>query len=107
LIAATVNNAFFVRKELFGLFNIPDNSIPALWQKEPVAPRIFQLYDGTLVVSEKFKLVWHEQYVDRFDLQALPKVLRFFGDSPHIQGSLKQILKKVYYRLLPEQKKRR
>ncbi len=107
LIAVTVNNAFFVRKELFALFEIADNSISVLWHKEPVAPRIFQLYDGTLVLSEKFKLVWHEQYVDRFDLQALPKPLRFFGDSPNLRGSFKQFLKKVYYRLLPERKKRR
>jgi hypothetical protein len=107
LIAATVNNAFFVRKEFHHLFGIADNSISALWNKEPAAPRIFQLYDGTLVVSEKFKLVWHERYVDRFELQALPKPLRFFGDSPNLRGSIKQVLRKLYYRWLPESRKRR
>lgn len=106
LVAATVNNAFFVRKEYFAQFQIADNSAASIWEKEGRAPRIFQLYDGTLVVSEKFKLIWHDKYVGQQDLQALPKVLRYFGDSTNVKGFYKKLLKKVYYRLLPERSKR-
>lgn len=107
LVAATVNNAFFVRKEYFAQFRIADNSAASIWEKEGRAPRIFQLYDGTLVVSEKFKLIWHDKYVGQQDLQALPKVLRYFGDSTNVKGFYKELLSKVYYRLLPERSKRR
>jgi hypothetical protein len=49
LIATTYCNGFFVEKEFFDLFKIEDNSIDSLW-KNPEAPRIFQLYDGTLML---------------------------------------------------------
>ena len=107
LVAATVNNAFFVRKEFFDLFGITDNSASSIWEKEGQAPRIFQLYDGTLVFTEKFKLIWHDKYVGQQDFQALPKVLRYFGDSTNVKGFVTKFLRKVYYRLLPESSKRR
>lgn len=107
LIATTTCNGFFVRKEFFGLFDIEDNSAAAMWDTEHAAPRIFQLYDGTLVLSEKFKLIWHDKHVDRYDLQALPKFLRYFEDSTKVKGSFRTILKKLYYRLMPARNKRR
>lgn len=82
LIATTTVNGFFIRKELFDLFNIKDNSIAALWDTEISAPRIFQLYDGTLALSSKFELIWHRKLVDIFDLQILPKEQRSFSDKP-------------------------
>lgn len=107
LVSATVNNAFFVRKEFFALFGIGDNSASTIWDKEGQAPRIFQLYDGTLVFTEKFKLIWHDRYVSPQDFQVLPKALRFFGDSTNVKGFYKKMLRKVYYRSLPERSKRR
>lgn len=101
LVAATNNNGIFVKQEYFAAFGIENNSIAALWEKAPSPPRIFQLYDGTLVVTEKFKLIWHDKYVGKMDLQALPKPLRFFGDAPNMAGSYKKLLRKIYYRFVP------
>lgn len=107
LIAATVCNAVFVRKEFFDLFGIQDNSPSILWSKERPAPRVFQLYDGTLVFSERFKLIWHDKYVNEQDFQALPKLLRFFGDSTNMNWSYRNVLRKIYYKLQPARNKRR
>ena len=104
LIATTRCNAVFVKKEFFSLFEIEDNSITALWDTETPAPRIFQLYDGTLVLSEEFNLIWHRKFVRRYDLQALPKFLRFFGDATNLNGIYKRlekqrpILRKIYHK---------
>ncbi len=100
LIATTYCNGFFVRKEFFGLFEINDNDITSMWDTEFSAPRIFQLYDGTLVLSKEFKLIWHNKYVNKFDLQALPKSIRIFGDSTNnVKGILKKVLRKIYFKL--------
>jgi hypothetical protein len=82
LIATTKCNGFFIKKEYFGLFDINDNSINAIWDTEKKAPRIFQLLDGTLALTEGFKLNWTDAYVNIFDLQKLPESQRHFGDSP-------------------------
>lgn len=108
LIATTNCNGIFVKEEYFDLFEINDNSITSMWDTEKPAPRIFQLYDGTLVLSEEFKLIWRNKNVNKFDLQALPKQLRHFGDSPHIKikGNYRKLLKKIYYKLQPTKNKR-
>ena len=105
LIATTFCNGFFVRKDLFGLFELSDNRITSLWETEKPAPRIFQLYDGTLVLSEKFKLHWHQKIVTEYQLQALPKSLRFFEDSPTAMGLYRRILRRVYYLLQAKKNK--
>jgi len=108
LIATTDNNGIFVQKLYFDLFGIPDNNITVLWDTEKPAARVFQLYDGTLVLSERFKLLWHNTYVDPLDLQILPKSMRFYGSSPHKKGIAKmlvRILKFTYLKLRPREKK--
>lgn len=105
LIATTACNGIFVKDEYYDLFEINDNSITSMWDTENRAPRIFQLFDGTLVLSEKFKLLWHDKYVNKFSLQTLPKFMRFFGDSPNLKGLYKKRLKKVYYKLQPTKNK--
>ena len=82
LIATTMVNGIFIKKEFFDLFDLEDNSITSIWDTEVPAPRIFQLYDGTLALSEEFELIWHRKVVNKFDLQALPKDQRFFDDKP-------------------------
>ncbi|NNL83137.1 MAG: hypothetical protein HKP28_07095 [Winogradskyella sp.] len=82
LIATTTVNGFFIRKELFHLFNIKNNNISVLWDSETPAPRVFQLYDGTLALTSKFELIWQRKSVDIFDLQILSKDQRSFSDKP-------------------------
>ena len=105
LISTTVCNGIFVRKEFFDLFEISDNSINSLWETEIAAPRIFQLFDGTLVLSEKFKLIWHDKYIKPLDLQILPKFLRTFGDSTNTMGIYKRIRRMIYNKLLTKKNK--
>lgn len=87
LIATTQCNGFFIRSEYFSLFNIESNRVEDMWTTELPAPRVFQLFDGTLVLSNSFKLIWASRYVDRFvdkyDLQKLPRSQRYFSDSPN------------------------
>jgi hypothetical protein len=81
LVATTVCNAFFVSVEFFDLFNIADNSLNAI-HSVPIAPRIYQLFDGTLVLTDNFKLLWRpEVKITSNDLQVLPKFARFFTDT--------------------------
>ena len=106
LVCTTDCNAFFVKKEYFPLFQIEDNSPATLWDKELKAPRLFQLYDGTIVVSETFDLIWHGIKVDQFDLQKLAKNQRGYGDSqsqtdesniiPTNRSILKRVVSKLY-----------
>lgn len=97
LIATTACNGFFVRKELFDLFRIEDNSIGAMWDS-PDAPRVFQLFDGTLVLSHEFNMIWHNQRVGQYDLQIFPKSIRIFSDSKNAKGLLTKIIRKLYFR---------
>jgi hypothetical protein len=96
LITATICNAIFVKKQYFDLFGIEDNSPSILWDQEAEAPRIFQLYDGTIALSKEFELLWNNVNVKRFDLQKLPKHLRVFSDSQDIKGIFRKFLFKLY-----------
>lgn len=106
LIGTTYCNGIFVRKEFYGLFELNDNSITSMWDTETPAPRVFQLYDGTLVLSKEFRLIWHNKNINKFDLQTLPKILRHFGDSPNSIGIFRKILRKIYFNLQSIKNKR-
>jgi len=106
LIGTTYCNGIFVRKEFYGLFELNDNSITSMWDTETPAPQIFQLYDGTLVLSEEFRLIWHNKNITKFDLQTLPKILRHFGDSLNSIGIFRKILRKIYFNLQSIKNKR-
>ena len=99
LVATTLCNGFFVKKEYFHLFDIADNSITEIWDTEKPAPRMFQLFDGTLALTEGFKLNWSRNYVDRLDLQKVPKFLRHFHDATGVMGVVHRVVRKVYYRV--------
>lgn len=71
LIAANETNAFFVPKELFPKFNIPDNSIDVLHTDHRYETKLFQLYDGTLRISGCDRLIWHNLPIDIEKLQVL------------------------------------
>jgi hypothetical protein len=64
LVAATDWNGFFVRKDLFGLFGIQDNRPETLWKDRQFDTRLFQLYDGTVVLAGCDRLLWHGVTLD-------------------------------------------
>ena len=78
LVAVTLANAFFARKEYFNLFGIKDNSPQAMYKDRRYQTNLFQLYDGTMVISGCKKLIWHDIKISPKDVQVLPKFLRKF-----------------------------
>ena len=78
LVASTAWNAFFVRAELFAAFGIADNAPAALWTERKYLTRLYQLFDGTLVLDGCDDLLWHETKIGARRLQILPRPLRRF-----------------------------
>jgi hypothetical protein len=76
LVATTPWNAFFVPREEFGKFNIEDNSLDAMHSPGEFESTLFQLYDGTLVLTGCTKLLWHKVPISFEDIQVLPRALR-------------------------------
>ena len=80
LVCCTGWNAFFVKKELFELFGIKNNTINSLYQ--PICDgRIFHGYDSEIFVTGMPKLIWSNIDIDSRKLQVLPKYKRHFRDS--------------------------
>jgi len=79
LVSVTRCNLIFVRKELFKPFGIKDNSLTQL-RVEPkeYKMRLFQLYDGTLLLNGCNKLLWNGKKINYEDLQVLSKNKRVF-----------------------------
>ena len=86
LVAANETNAFFVLEKLFPKFGIVDNSIDALHTDHQYETKLFQLYDGTLMISGNDKLIWHKKKINQEALQVLPPYQRFYPAkiSPNI-----------------------
>lgn len=93
LIAVTETNAIYVREEYFSLFDIADNSLAALHPVAPYVTDIFQLYDGTVVLSGYRQMIWHGVPMPAGRFQAVPRFLRTF---PGVMGSLKLFLFRVW-----------
>jgi len=81
LIAATVCNAIFVRREYFELFPVGDNAPAAMRDNSRYETRIFQLYDGTLKVHGYDRLFWSGLPIDERRLQVVPRPFRRYGGS--------------------------
>ena len=80
LICCTSWNAFFVRQDLYDLFQIADNSIQCMYQPY-LDGRIFHGYDSYVYVVGMQMLLWSGVHVSSEDFQALPQSIRNFGDS--------------------------
>ncbi len=78
LIAVNDTNAFFVLRELFSLCGVEDNSLETLHTDTTYQTRLFQLYDGTLMISGYDRLFWHKVPIDAEKLQVLPKYKRVY-----------------------------
>jgi len=88
LVATTINNAFFVTKELFPKFEISNNSVAVLRGKSHVS-YIFNGYDGTVFIRGSRWVDLHNMYYNEKKLQIFPKLLRGF--------SIKNPVKKLLY----------
>ena len=80
LLATTEINAFFVLRELFPVFQIADNDIDAIHSPGDYESRLFQLYDGTLVLAGCRTLLWAEKPIDDEAIQPLAPEARMFTD---------------------------
>jgi hypothetical protein len=80
LVATTAWNAFFVKADLYPLFNIEDNDIDAMHDMSPYESKLFQLYDSSLVLWGNRKLIWKGgMEITQDAIQVLPKEQRKFG----------------------------
>jgi hypothetical protein len=102
LIATTQWNAFFVPRNLFPLFSIGDNSPEALWDGKEFQTRLFQLFDGTIVIDGCDNLLWHGIKLSPRRMQVLPGFLRKFPGrlNPALHAGL-IVAKQVSKWLLP------
>lgn len=82
LVATTSWNAFFVRRELFEKFRLSDNSPAALHDDSKYRTRLFQLFDGTLVLDGCKTLLWQGLDIAPGRIQILPRFLRSFPAHP-------------------------
>lgn len=73
LVAALDVNAFFVRREYYPLFKIKDNTPVRVRKINKYETRLFQLYDGTLVLAGNKTLLWRGIQIDENKIQVLPK----------------------------------
>ncbi len=89
LVAANEVNAFFVLKELFPKFGIPDNSIDTLHTDHRYETKLFQLYDGTLRISGYDRLLWHNLPIDVEKLQVLPPRKRRYPAKIDEDGNMR------------------
>lgn len=97
LVACTDVNAFFIRKELFPMFGIEDNSLDVLHTDTSYQTKLFQLYDGTLRIAGNKRLIWHNREIDEHKLQVLST--RAYPARINASGVIRTV--KYYARRLP------
>ncbi len=96
LIATTEVNAIFVKNLYYKLFGINDNSLSLIHDDKKYQTRIFQLYDGTLVLNGYDRLLWHKIKIKQKKIQVLSRFLRVFPPNYNFIYKLwKRFCKKV------------
>jgi hypothetical protein len=93
LVAVTELNAILVRQEYYELFAMDDNSVATLRPNFPYVTDIFQLYDGTVVLSGYRRMIWHGVPMRNNKFQVVPTYLRKF---PGLMGRFRRILLKIW-----------
>jgi len=84
LVAVLPINAFFVKKELYPLFDIPSNDPEIINSNAEYITYLSVGYDGTVFVNGSKKLPWHGVDINEKDVQVLPKFLRKFQGNYNI-----------------------
>ncbi len=98
LVSVVGVNAIFVKNELFPLFGIEDNSPESLYTDTSAYTRLFQLYDGTIVLSGCDTLLWHKKQIRAEDLQIVPQRKRYYPAKINRSGfvrSVKDIVRRL------------
>jgi hypothetical protein len=100
LVCATFNNAYFVLKEYYPLFEIQDNSLAKLRTDLSRVTHIFNGYDGTVFVRGHGKIDLHNvPYLEK-KFQILPVFLRGYDDGAKGKlNSFKRFLRRVFISL--------
>lgn len=94
LIYSTSTNLFFVKKIFYERLDIKNNEIDFIKPPEST-PRLFQLYDGTLVITQGFKLIWSPRIiVNQYEFQVIPKYARGLPDNNKML--FKNIVRNIY-----------
>ena len=110
LIATTQTNAFFVLANLADSFNLGSDSLDFLHPDTTFHTRLFQLYDGTLVLEGYQSLLWHKQPITAQAIQVLPRWKRRFPAGISPSGLVRMIRYRMrhfpLYRVLSALKKR-
>ncbi len=99
LVETNETNAFFVLRELLPLTGVKDISIEALRDDHRFETKLFQLYDGTLVLSGYDRLFWHNIPIDQEKIQVLPKHKRIYPARIHEDTGTRSF--KYFVRKLP------
>jgi len=95
LVSMTDLNALFVKEEYYRLFEIEDNSPSRLCKNRKCFTRLFQLHDGTLVLSGYNRLIWHDIEIGQEHLQIVPRFLRTY--PPNFNAFQRQAVKAWKY----------
>ncbi len=100
LVTVTGVNLFFIRTELFPKLGIAEPTLSELNTDTQYLTRLFQLYDGTLVLDGCTKLIWRGGMpIDAEKIQVLPKSKRTFVAGISAHPLVRQIT--YWYRKLP------
>lgn len=94
LICATTHNAIFVKKDLYPLFEIQDNSPEIMIAEKKHVMQVFQLYDGTIVFTGPQRMLWHGIPLKSF--QPIPKIFRVF---PSVMDPVRFFFFRIYRKL--------
>ncbi len=92
LIATTLINAIFVQKKYFPMFHIADNTPAVIHRDRSLQTQIFQLFDGTLVLTGCKKFLWHNLDMAQDKIQLVP---RFFRTYPENYSGLQKMVLSV------------
>jgi hypothetical protein len=98
LVAVTNLNTIFVQKKYFNIFGMTDNSLDRLRPFSGDTSQIFQLQDGTIVVTGCTKLLWQNLELRQESFQIMPKFLRVFPPSAGPVTRFLQIVWRQLYR---------
>ncbi|HZY78231.1 MAG TPA: FkbM family methyltransferase [Cyclobacteriaceae bacterium] len=69
-------NAFFIRKELFPLFEISDNRPETLRTDNSLVTHMFVGFDGYVSLQGSKRMPWHDMTMDEKNFQPVPGFLR-------------------------------
>lgn len=98
LVSTTLTNGIFVREDLYPLFEINNNQLDNLRKDTENISYLFQLLDGTIVLSGNKKLLWSGIPIREDKLQIVPRPLRYFRSSNRLKKLSRNLWRFLYTR---------